>query len=60
MSERKAVTLAMTAVVLVTSAACWAVMALGGGGELLAVTMVVFLGFGVDQVSKLIMSFDRD
>jgi len=35
-------------------------MAMGGGGELVAVAMAVFLGLGVDQISKLIMSFDRD
>jgi hypothetical protein len=58
MSERKTVTLALAAVVLIASAACAAVMALGGGGELVAVTMFLVGGLGVDQVSKLIMSFD--
>jgi len=58
MSERKAVTLALAAVVVITSAACAAVMALGGGGELGVVTMFLVGGLGVDQVSKLIMSFD--
>jgi hypothetical protein len=59
MSERKAVTLAGIAVVLLTTAACGAVMALGGGGELVGVTMVLVMGVGIDQVSKLMMSFDR-
>ena len=58
MSERKAVTLAMVAALAVTTAACAAVMLLGGGGELVAVTMFVVGGLGVDRISKLIMSFD--
>jgi len=59
MSERRAVTLALAAAVAVASAACAAVLALGGSGELVAVTMFLVGGLGVDQVSKLIMSFDR-
>lgn len=59
MSERKTMTLAMAAVVLITSVACGAVMVLGGGGDLVAVTMFLVGGLGVDQVSKLMMSFDR-
>ncbi|HWO46521.1 MAG TPA: hypothetical protein VNM41_00545 [Solirubrobacterales bacterium] len=59
MSERRAVTLALAAAVTVASAACAAVLALGGSGELVAVTMFLVGGLGVDQVSKLIMSFDR-
>jgi len=58
MSERKAVTLAMIAGISVTTAACAAVMLMGGGGELVAVTMFVVGGLAVDQISKLIMSFD--
>jgi len=58
MSERKAVTLAMIAGILVTTAACAAVMLMGGGGELVAVTMFVVGGLAVDQISKLIMSFE--
>ena len=57
MGKRKAVTLALSAVVIVTTAACGAVMALGGGGELVAVTMFLGLSLGVDQVSKLILSY---
>ncbi|MFL5899051.1 MAG: hypothetical protein ACJ76D_11430 [Solirubrobacterales bacterium] len=48
----------MIGVVLVTTAACAAGMLVGGGGELVAVTMFVVGGLGVDQVSKLILSFD--
>lgn len=58
MSEHK-VTLAMIAVALLTVAACGVVMALGGSGELVAVTLVVVGGLGADQVSRLIMSVDR-
>lgn len=58
MDEHK-VTLAMVAGVLLTIAACGVVMALGGGGELVAVTLVVVGGLGADQVSRLIMSVDR-
>jgi len=59
MSERKLVTLAGIAVVLLSTAAWGAVVALGGGGELAAVAMILVFGLGIDQVSKLIMSFDR-
>jgi hypothetical protein len=58
MSERKAVILAMFAVTLITSSACAGVMLLGGGGELVAVTMFVVGGLGVDRISKLMMGFD--
>jgi hypothetical protein len=57
MTERKAVTLALSAVVLLTTAACGAVVALGGGGEIVVVVMILVLGLGVDQVSKLILSY---
>jgi hypothetical protein len=58
MSERKAVTLALVLLTLATTLVCATVMALGGGNELVVLTTVVILGLGVDQISKLIMSFD--
>jgi hypothetical protein len=59
MSERKAVTLVGIAVVLLSTGAWIAVVALGGGGYLATAAMIVVMGLGLDQVSKLIMSFDR-
>jgi len=59
MTERRAVTLALMALALISMAACGAVIALGGGDELAALAMILVLGVGVDQISKLIMSFDR-
>jgi ABC-type Zn uptake system ZnuABC Zn-binding protein ZnuA len=58
MSEQKAVTGAMAVVVLLTVAVCAAMMALGAKNELVVVATFVVAGLGVDQVSKLILSYD--
>lgn len=58
MSEFKALTLAGAAVVLVTAAVCGALMILGANGYLVGVAMMVVMGIGVDQLSRLGMSFD--
>lgn len=44
--------------VALTGVACAILMALGAGGELVAVAMVVVGGLGVDQVSRIGMSYD--
>jgi hypothetical protein len=58
MSERKAVTLGLILVVSLTSAVCAALMLLGAGGDMVAVAMIVVGGLGVDQLSRLIMSYE--
>jgi ABC-type Zn uptake system ZnuABC Zn-binding protein ZnuA len=58
MSEQKAVTGAMAVVVLLTVAVCGAMTALGAKNELVVVATFVVAGLGVDQVSKLILSYD--
>jgi len=52
-------TLTMIAVMFLSPAACGAVLALTGSGELAAVAWLVVLGVGVDQVSRLTMREGR-
>lgn len=59
MSERKAVTLAGIGTVVLSVGGWLAVVLLGGGGELAAVAMLVGLGIGVDQMSRIGMRYDR-
>ncbi|HEX6667151.1 MAG TPA: hypothetical protein VF081_11210 [Solirubrobacterales bacterium] len=58
MSERRALTLGLIVTIVLTAGACATLMALGAGGELVAVAMVVVGGLGVDQVSRIGMSYD--
>jgi hypothetical protein len=57
MSERTAVVLVGSAGVLLSTGACGAVMALGGNNELAVAALLVVFALGVDQLSKLIMSY---
>lgn len=57
MSERRAITLALLAVVLTAGAACVTVLLLGAGTEPAAAAAIVVTGLGVDRMSKLIMNF---
>jgi hypothetical protein len=59
MSERKAMTLVMIAVVILPPGACGVVMALTGSTEFAAAAMLAVLGLGVDQMSRLMMKYDR-
>lgn len=58
MSERRAVTLAIVALAILSGAVYAAVAALGGDEGLPIVAVIVVLGIGVDQISKLIISYD--
>ena len=59
MSERKATTLAGIGTVVISVGAWLAVVLLGGGGELAAAAMLIGLGIGVDQMSRIGMRYDR-
>lgn len=57
MSERKAITLAVIAVVLAAMTACVAVLLLGAGTEPAAAAAILVAGLGVDRMAKLILNF---
>ena len=59
MSEGKATLLAGIGTVVLSVGGWLAVVLLGGGGELAAVAMLVGLGIGVDQMSRIGMRYDR-
>jgi len=59
MSERKATTLAGIGTLVLSVGGWLAVVLLGGGGELAAAAMLVGLGIGVDQMSRIGMRYDR-
>ena len=59
MSERKAVALAGIGTVVLGAGGWLVVVLLGGGGELAAVAMLVGMGIGVDQMSRIGMRYDR-
>lgn len=59
MSERKATTLAGIGTLVLSVGGWLAVVLLGGGGELAAAAMLVGLGIGVDQMSRVGMRYDR-
>jgi hypothetical protein len=52
------VTLAIVALAILSGAVYAAVAALGGDEGLPIVAVIVVLGIGVDQISKLIISYD--
>ena len=59
MTERKATTLAGIGTVVLSVGGWLAVVLLGGGGQLAAAAMLVGLGVGVDQMSRIGMRYDR-
>jgi hypothetical protein len=59
MSEGKATTLAGIGTLVLSVGGWLAVVLLGGGGELAAAAMLVGLGVGVDQMSRIGMRYDR-
>jgi len=59
MSEGKAVTLTMIATVLLSVGAWLAVVLLSGDGALATAALFVVAGFGVDQMSRVGMRYDR-
>ncbi|HEU5104960.1 MAG TPA: hypothetical protein VFU11_03890 [Solirubrobacterales bacterium] len=59
MSEGKATTLAGIGTVVLSVGGWLAVVLLGGGGELAAAAMLLGLGIGVDQMSRIGMRYDR-
>jgi hypothetical protein len=59
MSERKAITLAGIGTVTLSVGGWLAVVLLGGGGQLAAAAMMLGLGIGVDQTSRIAMRYDR-
>jgi hypothetical protein len=58
MSERKAIILAGIGTVVLSAGGWLAVVLLGGGGEL-AAAMLLGLGVGVDQMSRIGMRYDH-
>jgi len=59
MSERKAIILGGIGTVVLSAGGWLAVVLLGGGGELAAAAMLVGLGIGVDQMSRIGMRYDH-
>jgi len=59
MSEGKATTLAGICTVVLSVGGWLAVVLLGGGGEFAAAAMLLGLGIGVDQMSRIGMRYDR-
>jgi hypothetical protein len=59
MSEKRAVTLVGIAMVVLTVGSWLAIVLLGGGGELAAAALVIGLGIGADQMSRVGMKYDR-
>ncbi|HEU5062624.1 MAG TPA: hypothetical protein VFT79_05655 [Solirubrobacterales bacterium] len=59
MSEGKAVTLAGIGTVVLSAGSWLAVVLLSGDGELAAAAMLIGLGIGVDQMSRIGMRYDR-
>jgi len=58
MSERKALTLAVVAVLGTAMAACVAVLLLGGGTEPASAAAILITVIGVERIATLIMNFD--
>jgi hypothetical protein len=58
MSKARALKIGMAATVVVTTAACAALMAMHAGGELVAVAMVVLGGSGAHVLSRIVMHYD--
>jgi uncharacterized membrane protein YiaA len=59
MSEGKAVTLAGIGTVVLSVGSWLAVVLLSGDGEFAAAAMLIGLGVGVDQMSRIGMRYDR-
>jgi hypothetical protein len=57
MSERRAITIALIAVVLAAMIACVTVLLLGAGTEPAAAAAILVAGIGVDRMAKLILDF---
>jgi hypothetical protein len=57
MSERKAITLAVAAVLGTAMAACVTVLLVGGGTEAASAAAILITMIGVDRIAKLIMDF---